>query len=136
MESIQETPKIIMATVYLKTQSGRSLLGGKRAAPIDPAPYLPSSETVEKAISGLQRLGFRVEAQGVTLSISGSPALFEQNCDVKISLVEEMLNASLQSHNRKRFVFKSSKPLMQIMELRDVIDGIVLAVPGIALQVQ
>jgi hypothetical protein len=58
-----------MATVYFKSQHGRSFLREGKIAPLDPTPFLASSETTMKGIAELQRLGFKIEAQGVTLSI-------------------------------------------------------------------
>lgn len=99
-----EKPKILMATVYIKSQSGRSLLREGKATPVDPRPYLPSSETIDKAVAKLQQLGFKIEAKGVTLSISGPPELFEQTCGVRYRLKTDWYK-SLENPNLERNLF-------------------------------
>jgi len=131
LDSMPDKPKILMATVYLKSQSGRSFLHEGKTAPIDPRPYLPSSETIKKAISELQRIGFKIEAQGVTLSISGPPDLFEQTCGVKISPEERMVHEPGKTKPTRQLLYKSSQPVMHIHDLDDIIEGIVLAIPGV-----
>jgi hypothetical protein len=110
---MKEKEPTMMATVYLRSQSGLSLLNEKSAAPLHPERYAPSPETVEQALHALQELGFRIEARGMTLSISGPVALFEEKCHVRISRMETTRN------------------VMNIPDLDDVIEGIVIATPGI-----
>ena len=123
--------KIVMATVHVKSQSGRSLLREGKSAPIDPRPYLPSSANMDKVVTELERLGFKIEAQGVTLSISGPPELYEQTCGVKISLEERTVHEPREAKAKTQLIFKSSQPVMHIKQLDDVIDGIVISIPGI-----
>ncbi len=130
MEFMKDRPKLLMATVYLKSQTGRSLLQEKPAAPSDPVPYLPSPETIKKAIAELTRLGFTIEAQGATLSVSAPPELFEQVCGVKISFEETTEYDPQQGRTMKRRVYRSSRPVMQIQGLDDIIEGMTFAVPG------
>lgn len=134
MKSMRDGPKILMATVYLKSHSGRSLLRECKAAPIDLKPYLPSSETIDQAVAELQQLGFKIEARGVTLSISGPPELFEQTCGVKISLEEKTIHEPREAKPKTQLIFKSSQPVMHIQKLHDIIDGIVVSIPGIPLE--
>lgn len=131
LESIPDRPKIVMATVYLKSERGRSILREGKAAPIDPRPYLPSSANMKKAVAGLERLGFKIEARGVTVSISGPPELFERTCGVTISLEERMVHEPREAKPETQLVFKSSQPVMHIKQLDDVIDGMILSTPGI-----
>jgi hypothetical protein len=119
-----------MATVYLKSKSGRSLLQEGKSAPMDPKPYLPSADIAKKAISALKQLGFKIEAQGVTLSISGPPDLFEKTCRIKISLKERTVHHPMKPKPLTQFVFTSSQPVMHPQQLDDIIEGIVIAVPG------
>ncbi len=105
-----------MATVYLKSHTGRSLL--RERAPADPGPFLPGPETLEKAAREFQRLGFTIEGRGATLSISGPAELFEQTCGVQIT-------------ETPGEGWKSSQPVMHIAGLEDLVDGIVVAVRGI-----
>lgn len=118
---------MVMATVFLKSRSGRSLLQERQAAPIDAAPYLPSSETISKALAALRRHGFEIEAQGVTLSISGSLELFEHTCGVKISAEEKTVKDPGRTKPVKQYVHRSSQPIMRIPDTDDIIDGIVIA---------
>lgn len=130
MEFMKDRPRILMATVYLKSQTGRSLLRERPAVPSDPAPYVPSPETIKKAIAELTRLGFTIEAQGATLSISAPPELFEQVCGVTISYEETAEYDPERGQAIKRQVYRSSQPVMQIQGLGDIIEGLTLAVPG------
>lgn len=131
LESTKGRPKILIATVYLKSQSGRSFLGDGKAVPIDPTPYLPSSETIKRAINELQRLGFKIEAQGVTLSISGPPELFEQTCGVKIWAEERIVHEPGKTKTIKQPFYRSSQPEMHIKEMSDIIEGIVISILGV-----
>jgi hypothetical protein len=126
-----DKPKIVMATVYLKSASGRSLLREGKAAPVGAQPYLSSSETMHQTADELQRLGFKIESRGVTLSISGPPELFEQTCGVHLSIEEIPVHEQRQVKLKSRSFFKSSQLVMHIQHLRDVIDGIVISHPGI-----
>jgi len=131
LEPTPDSPKILMATVYLKSHSGRSPLREGNAAPIDPRSYLPSPETINQAIAELQQLGFKIEAQGVTLSISGPPELFEKTCGVKISLEEKIVHEHREAKAKTQFIFKSSQPVMHIQKLHNIIDGITVSIRGI-----
>jgi len=128
---IKEEPisKKIMATVYLRSKTGLSLLE-ERKNTIDPTFYLSSSETSQRAVLELKKRGFTIEAQGVTLSISGPPELFEKIFDVKISLEEIKSLNGTRPYPESWFVYRSSNPVMQIKELEDIIEGVVLAKPG------
>lgn len=126
----KDRPGIVMATVYLRSKTGRSLLQGQ-AVPGDVRPYQAAPETVHKAVAELERRGFKIEAQGVTLSISGPPQLFEQTFGTEISFEESTYHEPGQTQPRVRFVYRSSKPVMHIPGLEDIIEGIVLAAPGI-----
>ena len=97
----------LMATVYVKSQSGRSLLREGDAPPMDPGAYRPSPEAMERVMSGLEQLGFRIEAKGVTLSISGPPELFEQACGVSLSREEKTVFEPWEAKNRTMRIFKS-----------------------------
>ena len=126
-----DTTKILMATVYVKSRSGRSLLREKKSAPVDPSPYLPAPETIEEAVVALQGLGFSIEARGATLSISGPPELFERTCGVRISFEERKVPSPRKAAGQGQGVAKSSQPVMHIQQLEEVIDGIVFAIPGV-----
>jgi len=124
---------IIMATVFLRSKTGRSLIKEGKAIQDDVTPYLAAPETYEKAINEFKKLGFTIEAKGITLSISGPLKLFEKTFKVKIYL--EKLDDQWPSQNRSsagnRTIYLSSKPLMKIKELEDVVEGVSLTKPGV-----
>ena len=134
MDFVSDKPKILMATVYVKSRSGRSILHEGRDALNDHRPYLPSSEIMDKVAAELQQFGFKIEGKGVTLSISGPPELFEQCCGVQISLEEKTIYLPGEEKPGTKFIFKSSQPVMHIQKLHDFIDGIVVSTPGIPLK--
>ncbi len=105
-----------MASVYLRSRSGRSLL--REPAPSDPEPFLAPPEQVETAARALERLGFTIEDRGVTLSVSGHPDLFEETCGVRVRAA-------------RAGGWVSSQPLMRIPGLQDLIEGMVVTVPGV-----
>jgi hypothetical protein len=119
-------PPIILATVYLKSQTGRSLLGDRHSPPAEVTAYLPSAESIEKAATELEKLGFKIEARGMTLSISGPPCLFERLCGVKISS-----DGSIETAELKSLYIRAGDPVLHIKQLNRIVEGIVLARPGI-----
>jgi hypothetical protein len=56
--------------------------------------FRPAEETIKEAIIHLQELGFSVSPGGITLTISGEPALFEKLFKVKI-FVEKQYGGGL-----------------------------------------
>jgi hypothetical protein len=128
-EREKHKPRILMATVYLKSKTGKSLITEGKTIPVDPKPYLPAQETGKKAMTELQQRGFVIEAHGITLSISGRPELFEKVCGVKISFDEIVVHEL--GKTRTQHIFRSSQPVMHIQGLDDIIEGITLTVPGI-----
>jgi len=126
----QNEQENVMATVYLKSTTGRSLLEENKAI-TDPKPFLPSPETIQRAIAELKKRGFTIEAQGITLSVSGPPELFKKLFDVKITIEKTKSHDLTKTQPQTLFVYRSSKPIMQIAELENIIEGIVLSTPGI-----
>ncbi len=118
----------VMATVYLRSAGGLSLLEAQSTALMDVEPYRPAEGSIARATGELKRRGFRVEAAGLTLSISGPRELFERECSVTLTRVETRLEG-------KRLVrfWRSSEPVMHIPALDNVIEGITLAVPAVPL---
>ncbi len=121
------TKKMVMATVYLKSVTGFSLLKESKSALQNPKFYLADEQTVQQAVYELEKRGFTLESRGAALSISGAPELFEKHCQTKISLKEVKNRKSGHRH-----VWQSSEPVMYIQGLEDIIDGIVLAVSGVS----
>lgn len=110
-ESIHNTPEseIRMATVYLRAATGKSLVTGKPTAASIQS-FQPTPETVRHAKQALADLGFTIESEGVTLSISGPQSLFEKHCAIKILPV---------------------KNILEIKKLDRYIEGIEFAIPGV-----
>lgn len=50
---------------------------------------VPSAETAARAQAELQRLGFSVDASGLTLTITGSPELFQRVFGVAAEISQE-----------------------------------------------
>jgi hypothetical protein len=113
---------VVMATVYLRSATGRALLDAPSDRLTDAGPYRPAPGTVARAIDALTRRGFRVEAAGLTLSVSGSPALFERECGVTLTRVEAA------PEDGRGVTWRSSSPVMHLAGLEDVIEGVTLAV--------
>lgn len=118
----------VMATVHLRSASGRSLLEAESTALMDVEAYRPAEGSIARATRELTRRGFRVETVGLTLSISGPRELFERECSVTLTRAE----TRLEGKDLVRF-WRSSEPVMHIPALDDVIEGITLAVPAVPL---
>ncbi len=111
-----------MATVYLRSARGGSLLSAAEKPILDPAPYLPAPGTLARTRAELERLGFRIEAEGAaTLSVSAPAALFERLCGVRIS------RAGKDADRRR---YESTPAVLRIAGLEDLVDGMVIATPG------
>jgi hypothetical protein len=95
-------------------------------AVVDPAPYMQSSATMEKAKAELKRFGFKIEAQRATLSISAPPELFEQTCGVQLMREQRRMHEPGTSKAVILVMYGSSEPVLHIPELNDIIEGIVL----------
>jgi hypothetical protein len=106
----------MLARVYLRSRTGRSLL--REPAPADPEPYRSSPETLARAARALERYGFTIEDRDVTLSVSGHPGLFEEASGTRIRAT-------------RGGGWVSSQPVMRIPELDHLIEGMVVAVPGV-----
>ena len=138
----KDDKKTIMATVYLKSKTGHSLIQAEkvgtdtsnlymyRPSSATTSKFLPSKETKELAIVELKKLGFTIEAKGVTISISGTIELFEKTFNVTISSEKIIVDDTISKVPRDLTIYKSSKSVMQIEELEEIIDGIVLATPA------
>lgn len=133
-QSYEPEPHLVMATVYLKSRSGRSLLQADQGALTDPTSYMPDPVTVEKAVIELELLGFTIEGRGVTISISGPIELFEEVCNTRITVEKVPDNLALEIGSQIKHIYRSSEQVMQISELEEIIEGIALAAPGVAFQ--
>jgi len=118
----------VMATVYLRSAIGGSLLEAQSTVLMDVEPYRPAEGSIARATSELTRRGFRMEAVGLTLSISGPRELFERECSVTLTRVETRLEGKRQVQS-----WRSSEPVMHIPALDDVVEGITLAAPAVSM---
>ncbi len=100
--------EIRMATVYMRSATGNSLVTGKPTAATIQS-FQPTPETVQHTKQALADLGFVIESEGVTLSISGPRSLFEKHC-------------TIQNLHGKEF--------LEIKKLERYIEGIEFAIPG------
>lgn len=118
----QEISSTISAEVILKSKSGRSL------ARMDVAitaknieEFTPAAETIAKATRRLQKLGFTVAQSGVTLTILGKPAQFEEVFRVKLTLKKDEPTGGIIVHPDGELVIPDS--------LRDVVEKVVFPEP-------
>lgn len=129
--SSQAKSQPILGTVYIPSKTGHSLMDAGQKALTDPSPYMPEQETVKKAIVELEQLGFTIEGQGVTLSISGPIELFEKVCHTQIAVEKVSDELAHEVGSQIQYLYRSSEPVMHIPELNDLIEGIVLTAPGV-----
>ncbi len=106
----------MIARVYLRSKTGRSLL--REPVPADPEPYRSTPETLDRAARALERLGFTIEDRDVTLAVSGHPGLFEEASGTRIRAA-------------RGGGWVSSQPVMRIPGMDALIEGMVVAVPGV-----
>ena len=118
--------EVIVASAYLRSQSGRSLFENRRRAVRDLEPYLPSPETRRAAVAGLEELGFTVEAAGVTLSFSGPRRLFEELCGVAVD-IEQLAS---ERGRRATVAHVSTPEVFTVPGLGHLIEAVVFVVPG------
>ncbi len=114
--------RVLMATVYLKSKTGQSLIDERPITKV--SPYLPTEKVRKKAKEELEKRGFRIEGEGVTLSVSGPVELFERTCNTTITQEEVPRGPGSPE---KVTVYKSSQKVMKIKGLEDLIEGIVIA---------
>ncbi len=114
--------RMLMATVYLKSKTGQSLIDEGPITKI--SRYLPTEEVRKEAKEELEKRGFKIEGEGVTLSISGPVELFERTCNTSITKVEVPRGTGSPE---KVAVYKSAQKVMRIEGLEDLIEGLVIA---------
>ncbi len=113
---------IIMASVYLKSKSGSSLL--KTAGPVQNIePYIADEETINKAVEILEEKGFKIEAKGITLSISAPQEVFEKTFNVEFSYKK--------AEKDMPGIIICSKQIMNIKGYEHIIEGVKLMTAGV-----
>ena len=118
----QEISSTISAEVILKSKSGRSLASTDVAVTAENIEeFTPPAETITKATRGLQKLGFTVAQSGVTLTILGKPAQFEEAFRVKLTLKKDEPTGGIIVHPDGELVIPHS--------LRDDVEKVVFPEP-------
>lgn len=119
---VQKTSPIISAEAILKSKSGRSLahedvaITAKNVAEFTPAP-----ETIAKATSQFEQLGFTVSHAALTLTLTGKPELFEKVFKVKLNLEKEQQTGGVIVHPMGELSLPDP--------LRDVVEEVVFPEP-------
>jgi hypothetical protein len=118
----QERSSIISAEVILKSQSGRSLAQSGGAVTADNIEeFKPAAETMAEATQRLQALGFTVRPGGVTLTLLGSPAQFEDVFRVKLTIEKDERTGGMRVRPDGVLVIPD--------ELRDIVEAVVFPEP-------
>lgn len=118
----QETSKVISAEAILKSKSGRSLARADVAITAENIEeFTPAAETIAQATQRLQKLGFKVVESGVTLTLQGKPAQFEEVFRVKLTLKKHEPTGNIVVHPEGDLVIPDS--------LRDVVEKVVFPEP-------
>ena len=118
----QESPARISAEVILKSESGRSLAKGKASVTSANVGELrPAEGTVAEATRRLREMGFAVSPPGVTLSITGPQALFEQAFAAKLTLRKRESDGALLIQPDRELVVPAS--------LQDLVEAVVFPEP-------
>ena len=68
---MKQNEKIVFGQAVLISPSGTDISKMERVTTSNIQSLLPSQETINKAKLGLQQLGFSINVQGVSISISG-----------------------------------------------------------------
>ena len=117
IQAITAKASPISAEVILKSKSGRSIASAEQnitAANIEE--FRPAEETIKQAIIHLDELGFAVSPGGITLTISGEPALFEKVFKVKIIIEKQDGNRLTIRTNRQMSIPASLSHLVEKVE--------------------
>lgn len=85
----QRGAQVVSAEVILRSETGRSLARSDVAiTAVNVEEFTPAVETIAKATSHFRKLGFKVDRGDLTLTLSGSPSLFEKVFKVRLALEE------------------------------------------------
>lgn len=117
-----EMPLIISAEAILKSKTGRSLARGDQAITAENVEqFSPAAETIAEATRRLHELGFTVEPSGVTLTLSGKPAQFEQVFKVRLTIAKDEPTGGIAVHPQGELEIPNS--------VRDVVEKVVFPEP-------
>ena len=115
---IRVTVPSVSAEVILKSKSGRSMI--KNDIPITSKnieEFRPSQQIIESATKYLERSGFTVTLNGITLTIEGERSLYERIFKVRLAVDK--------SGATGRTNVRSDKELTIPPELSDIAEGVV-----------
>ncbi|MDL1981740.1 MAG: hypothetical protein LWX02_09785 [Deltaproteobacteria bacterium] len=113
---------MVSAEAILRSKSGRSLARADVAVTAENIEeFTPAAATIAEATRCLQELGFAIEPSGVTLTILGKPALFEEVFRVKLSLKKDEPTGGITVHPDGELAIPDS--------LRDVVEEVVFPEP-------
>ena len=112
----------ISAEVIVKSRSGRSLTDVDAVVTAETLEeFAPAPETVAKATTRLQQLGFTVVHTGVTLTILGGKKLFEDVFTVQLTLKKDEKTGSVLVHPKGDISIPKS--------LKNVVEDVVFPEP-------
>jgi hypothetical protein len=114
---------IVSAEAILKSRTGRSLT--RTTVPITAEnieEFTPAPETIAEATRRFEELGFSVPASGVTLTLRGRPAQFEEVFGVKLAPEKDAPTGGVVAQTEGDPVVPDS--------LRDVVEKVVFPEPA------
>ena len=118
----QETSSLISAEAILRSKSGRSLARPDAVITAENvSEFTPTSETIAEATRCLQELGFTVSQSGVTLTLLGKAAQFEEVFRVKLTLKRDKPTGGIIVNPESELVIPDS--------LRGVVEKVVFPEP-------
>lgn len=123
-----EIEERIIATVALRSRTGKSIFQKKKRRKRDTRDLRPLSETVIDAAREFERMGFRVVSRGrFALTISSSRKHFEEIFKVRLKKKERPLFAGKKQPTAKYYV--SEKKIEVPDEIADLVERIILPPP-------
>lgn len=115
-------PPLISAEAILRSRTGRSL--SRAAEPITAEnieEFSPTEKTVADASRRLEELGFVVPYAGLTLTVLGEPARFEEVFKVRLAMEEDEQASGPTVRPEGEPVVPDS--------LKDIVEGVVFPEP-------
>ncbi len=116
----------VSAEAILKSWTGRSLSGqGVEVTAENVTDFAPSTDVVLRAKAYFQKKGFRVGEVGTTMTISGSPPLFEDVFQVKLTVrATEMTEGSPGGVLAR----PQSEPVVP-EQIKDIVEAVIFPEP-------
>lgn len=118
----RQLSSMISAEAILKSKTGRSLARPDVAITAENIEeFSPAAETIAEATRRFEGLGFAVPQSGVTLTLLGKPARFEEVFGVKLSLEKDKSTGGIVVHTDSEPVVPDS--------LKDAVETVVFPEP-------